>query len=477
MKNWLLLGLPELALSALALFLLTADLWVGKKLKPVVLGVSIAGLLVSLVLVLIPPAGGRSFGMLVHDDFSMFFQALAIVSAIFVLLLSERDPELMGKNAGTYAALIVFSTLGVLFLSSAEDLLILFIGLELTTIPLFILAGFLRRDERSSEAAIKFFLIGAFSTGLMVFGMSYLYGIAGGTSFAALREWLTAAVAAGSNLSLFILGIFFLLAGLAFKMSLVPFHQWAPDAYQGAPTPITAFFSISRDAGVVAVLLRLFGAYVNPNLIGLNSLFWLLAVVTMTVGNITALRQENLKRLLAYSSIAHAGTIFIGLVAGSDMGRQGIMLYALAYTLMSVGAFSVVIIVSRAKGSDDLTSVQGLSRENFPLALLMTFFLLSLAGIPPFLGFLGKFYVFMSAIESGMYWLVALGLLNTLIAVYYYFRIIHKMFFMEPLGGPIPKKEFSIEIAALSSAVLLLGIGLFPEKILFWIGDHFHFLP
>ncbi len=478
MKNWLLLSLPEITLSVLALFLLVIDSFAGKKLKPVVMGVTFLTLLAALVMVLIPPFGGRSFGMVVHDDFSMYFQAVSVISAILVLLLSERDESLLGKSPGTYAALIVLSILGVFFLSSAEDLIILFVGLELTTIPLFILAGYLRRDEKSSESAIKFFLVGAFSTGLMIFGMSYLYGISGETSFLALKLWLTAAQAAGSSLSLFTVGIFFLLAGLGFKMSLVPFHQWVPDTYQGAPTPITAFFSISRDAGVIAVMLRLFGTFVNPDILGLQSLFWVLAVATMTVGNITALRQENMKRMLAYSSIAHAGTIFIGLVAGNETGRQGVMLYALAYTLMSMGAFSVIIAVSRAKNSEDISAIQGLSKENFPMALLMTFFLLSLAGIPPFLGFFGKFYVFMAAIQSRMYWLVAIGLLNSLVAVYYYFRILNRMFFMEPAGSlPAPKNEFSIEVAAISSAFILLFLGIFPGHLLSWIGDHFHFLP
>lgn len=478
MKNWLILALPELTLSAVALALLAIDVLTGRRVKGWALGVSIAGLLTALVMVLIPPAGGRSFGMLAHDAFSMFFKALAILSAVLVLLLSEKDGVLMGKGAGTYAGLIVLSTLGVLFLSSAEDLLILFVGLELTTLPLFVLAGYLRRDAKSSESAVKFLLVGAFSTGLMVFGMSYLYGIVGSTSFAALHGWLAEASKAGADLTLFIVGALFLLAGLGFKMSLVPFHQWTPDVYHGAPTPITAFFSVSREAGVIAVLLRLFGAFISPAMVQFTPIFWLLSALTMTVGNVTALRQENLKRLLAYSSIAHAGAIFIGLAAGTEMGRQGVMLYSLAYSLMSIGAFAVVIAVSRAKGSDDISAFQGLAKENLPLAILMVFFLMSLAGIPPFLGFLGKFYVFMAAVEQRMFWLVGIALLNALAAVYYYFRIVHRMFFMEPIqGGTVPAKGFSLGAAALASVSALLFLGLFPQQIVEWIGNHFRFLP
>ena len=478
MRSWLVLALPELTLSALALLLLAVDVLAVKRVKAWALAISIAGLMAALVMVLTPPMTGRSFGMLAHDDFSMFFKALAILSAILILFLSEKDEVLMGKGCGTYAALIVLSTLGVLFLSSAEDLLILFVGLELTTVPLFILAGYLRRDPKSSESAVKFLLVGAFSTGLMVFGMSYLYGITGSTSFAGLRDWLAQAALAGWDLTLFIVGAFFLLAGLGFKMSLVPFHQWTPDVYHGAPTPITAFFSVSREAGVIAVLLRLFGAFISPSLVQFAPLFWLLSALTMTVGNVTALRQENLKRLLAYSSIAHAGTIFIGLAAGTEMGRQGVMLYSFAYSLMSIGAFAVVIAVSRAKKSDGIEAIQGLAKENLPLALLMAFFLMSLAGIPPFLGFLGKFYVFMAAVEQRMFWLVGIALINALAAVYYYFRIVHRMFFMEPvLGGPVPAKGFSLGAAALASVSALFFLGLFPQQLVAWIGAHFRFLP
>ena len=478
MRSWLVLALPELTLSALALLLLAVDVLAVKRVKAWALAISIAGLMAALVMVLTPPMTGRSFGMLAHDDFSMFFKALAILSAILILFLSEKDEVLMGKGCGTYAALIVLSTLGVLFLSSAEDLLILFVGLELTTVPLFILAGYLRRDPKSSESAVKFLLVGAFSTGLMVFGMSYLYGITGSTSFAGLRDWLAQAALAGWDLTLFIVGAFFLLAGLGFKMSLVPFHQWTPDVYHGAPTPITAFFSVSREAGVIAVLLRLFGAFVSPSLIQFAPVFWLLSALTMSVGNLTAIRQDNLKRLLAYSSIAHAGTIFIGLAAGTEMGRQGVMLYSFAYSLMSIGAFAVVIAVSRAKKSDGIEAIQGLAKENLPLALLMAFFLMSLAGIPPFLGFLGKFYVFMAAIEDRMYWLVGIALINAVAAVCYYFRIVRRMFFMEPvLGGPVPAKGFSLGAAALASVSALFFLGLFPQQLVAWIGAHFRFLP
>jgi len=477
MRDWLLLALPELTLSAAALLLLLLDVWAEKRLKAAALAVAFVALVVALVTVLTPPAGGRSFGMLSHDDFSVFFKVLAILSAGLILLLSEKDSALMGKGAGTFAALVLLSTLGVLFLSSAEDLIILFVGLELTTLPLFILAGYLKSDARSSESAVKFLLVGAFSTGLMVFGMSYLYGITGSTSFHSLRSWLDQSVQSGADRTLFTVGALFLLAGLGFKMSLAPFHQWTPDVYQGAPTPVTAFFSISRDAGVIAVLLRLFGAFVNPSLIQFVPLFWILAVLTMTVGNITALRQDNLKRLLAYSSIAHAGTIFIGLAAGSETGRQGVMLYTFAYTLMSIGAFAVVIRVSRAKGSDDLSAIQGLAKEDFPMAVLMVFILMSLAGIPPFLGFLGKFYVFMAAVEQRMFWLVGIALINSLIAVYYYFRIVHRMFFMEPVGSRSGGRQISVNLAAYASLAVLLLFGIFPQAALAWIGDHFRFLP
>lgn len=471
---------PELILSGAGLLLLLIDAFAEKRNKLFSLTVSLLALLGAAFCLISMFPQGRIFGLLVLDPFSLYFKLLAIFSAVMVLLLSEKDGDLLGSQAGSYASLILFSTVGMMFLCSAEDLLMLFVGLELTTVPLFVLAGFTRNIERSSEGAIKFFLIGAFSTGLMLFGISYLYGICGSTHFVLIRQWfMSPGYAEGSVL--FLTGILFLLVGLGFKLSLVPFHQWTPDAYEGAPTPVTAFFSASREAGVIVIMLRFFSEFVNQNLIGLTGLFGLLAILTMTVGNITAMRQDNLKRILAYSSIAHAGTIFIGLVAGNQLGREGVMLYSLTYFLMSLGAFAVVIVVSRIRDTDDLVAVQGLAKENFPLAFIMLFFLLSLAGIPPLLGFWGKFYVFAAAIQSKMYALVAIGLLNSVIAVYYYFRIIHKMFFENPPEhlAPIPAKigQFSIQLVTTFAAAVLIFFGLFPQEVLSWVKGTAQLLP
>ncbi len=465
--------LPEIFLSGSALFLLGWDAFIQEHLKKWVFWMSFFALAITFFLLIHPPQEGVAFGMLVQDPFSLFFKVLALFSAGFILLISREDKALMGDYAGTYVSLILFSVVGTMFLSSAKDLLMLFLGMELTTIPLFILAGFLRNDLRSSEGAIKFFLVGTLSTGLMLFGISYLYGLTGSTQFKEIYEWFNKTQLGNGDLVLFFLAILFLLAGLGFKLSLVPFHQWTPDTYEGAPTPITAFFSVSREAGVIVVTVRLFSEYLKQNQMGMTSFFALLSILTMTIGNIAALRQNNLKRLLAYSSIAHAGTIFIGLVAGNRLGREGIMLYSLAYFLMSLGAFSVVIYVSRLKNSEDISSIQGLSKENFPLSLMMLFFLLSLSGIPPFLGFWAKFYVFWAAIEAKLFYLVAIALLNAIIAVYYYFRIVHKMFFQEPsYSQPLSsrlERHYGLEFATLLAVSLLLLFGIFPQSLLSWI--------
>ncbi|OGR96937.1 MAG: hypothetical protein A2902_07695 [Elusimicrobia bacterium RIFCSPLOWO2_01_FULL_64_13] len=462
---------PEIILAGAALALLALDVSVGRgSLKRWALAAALASLAAALACLLRFPDSGRAFGMLSIDEFSHFFKLVSVLGAGLVLLLAEDDDSLMGGSAGTFAGLVLLSTVGTMLLASAEDFLILFVALELTTIPLFILAGFLRRDLRSNEGAIKFFLMGAFSTGLMLYGISFLYGSAGSTHFQALASVWSADVPANRTLDL--VGLFFLLAGLGFKLTLVPFHQWVPDAYEGAPTPITAFFAVSRDAGVIVVMLRLFGEFVPIGRAGLTDLFALLSVLTMTIGNLTALRQESLKRLLAYSSIAHAGTLFIGLVAANPLGREGVMVYALAYTLMGIGAFAVVAAVARIKGSDSLEAIEGLAGEHFGLAMLMLIFLLSLSGIPPFLGFLGKFYVFAAAIEAGLGWLVAIGLLNSVISVYYYFRIVHKMFFRDSrilsLASPA---NWSLRIAAGASAAALLIFGVFPHRIASWVGQ------
>lgn len=471
---------PELIVSGAGLLLLGIEAFAVKRLKSLALSAALLSLIAALVALVSLFPQGRVFGLLVLDPFALFFKFIALIAAMLILLLSEKDPDLFGANSGSYASLILFSTVGVMFLASAEDLLMLFIGLELTTVPLFVLAGFTRAVERSSEGAMKFFLVGAFSTGLMLFGISYLYGLTGSTHFVMIRQWFTSPAFA-ANETLFLVGILFFLVGLGFKLSLVPFHQWTPDAYEGAPTPVTAFFSVSREAGVIVIMLRFFSDFVNQNLMGLTGLFAVLSMLTMTVGNLTALRQDNLKRMLAYSSIAHAGTIFVGVVAGNQLGREGAMLYSMTYFLMSLGAFSVIAIISRIRNSDEITAVQGLAKENFPLAFLMLIFLLSLAGIPPMLGFWGKFYVFAAAAQSKMFLIVAVGLVNAVIAVYYYFRVVHTMFFQSPPAhlAPIPARlgQFSVQLLSIFAASVLVVFGLFPQHVLAWIRGTAQLLP
>ncbi len=471
---------PELIVSGAGLLLLGIEAFAVKRLKSLALTAALLSLVAALVALVSLFPQGRVFGLLVLDPFALFFKFIALIAAMLILLLSEKDSDLFGANSGSYASLILFSTVGVMFLASAEDLLMLFIGLELTTVPLFVLAGFTRAVERSSEGAMKFFLVGAFSTGLMLFGISYLYGLTGSTHFVMIRQWFTSPAFA-ANETLFLVGILFFLVGLGFKLSLVPFHQWTPDAYEGAPTPVTAFFSVSREAGVIVIMLRFFSDFVNQNLMGLTGLFAVLSMLTMTIGNLTALRQDNLKRMLAYSSIAHAGTIFVGVVAGNQLGREGAMLYSMTYFLMSLGAFSVIAIISRIRNSDEITAVQGLAKENFPLAFLMLIFLLSLAGIPPMLGFWGKFYVFAAAAQSKMFLIVAVGLVNAVIAVYYYFRVVHKMFFQSPPAhlAPIPERlgQFSVQVLAIFAASVLVLFGLFPQHVLSWIRGTAQLLP
>lgn len=472
--------LPEIFLSGIALFLLLLDTAKDNSIKRWSYPITIFSLLFSFFLIGVQDHG-QAFQMLAVDPFSSFFKTLTVLSCLLVVLISSKDSTLMGEQPGTYLSLLVLSSVGTLFLSSVQDFFMLFVGLELTTIPLFILAGFAKKELKSIEGAIKFFLVGAFSTGIMLYGISLIYGLCGSTHFSAVRDYLNLTSGIFPNKTLFVLAIIFILVGLGFKLSLVPFHQWTPDTYEGSPTPITAFFSVSREAGVIVVMLRFFSEFANQGLIGLNEFFTLLAILTMTVGNIAALKQDNIKRLLAYSSIAHAGTIFIGLVAGNQLGREGVMLYSLAYFLMSLGAFAVVIVIAEIRKSEELFAFQGLARQNFPLAFLMLIFLMSLSGIPPFLGFWGKFYVFAAAIQSKMFALVAIGLLNSVIAVYYYFKIVHVMFFKEPIEHlpPIPKNlnQTSLSIATGFAALIILCFGIFPEQLLSWIKGSAHLLP
>jgi NADH-quinone oxidoreductase subunit N len=349
-----------------------------------------------------------------------------------------------------------------MLLVSSADWLMLVVSLELVSVTCFILTGFLKDDRRGSEAAIKYFLMGAFSAGLMLYGISLYYGVFGTTSLNALR---TADLNVVPRLPL-VGAAFFVLAGLGFKMAIVPFHMWAPDVFEGAPLPVTAFISSAPKAAAFGALLR---ALPNLDGLGVSGVVAILSLLTMTVGNVGALRQTNIKRLLAYSSIAQMGTVLMGAVAGGDSGRGAVLIYVLFYLFMNLGAFACAAVVADDAGTEDLGAFSGLARRSLPLALCATIFFFSLTGIPPLAGFVGKFSLFAAALEHGWAWLAVAAVVNSVVSLAYYAGIVRRMFFDEATRPGRVGLSISLAACVAAAVAVTLGAGLFPDRVLAWV--------
>jgi NADH-quinone oxidoreductase subunit N len=403
-------------------------------------------------------------GSLVMDGFSIYFNWIFIAATVMVAIVSYNYLEIEGEHHAEYYSLMMFAQCGMFFLASGTDLVTLFIGLELMALSFYVMVGFLRTSKRSNEAAMKYLLLGAFSSGFLAYGFSVMYGISGSTK---LADIATAIAARGPFDPMVLLALATTSVGLLFKISAVPFHMWAPDAYEGAPTTVTAYLSVASKAASIAFLLRIFLGPLVSAREAWEPILSFVAVATMTVGNLAAINQSNIKRLLAYSSISHAGYMLLGLIAGNATGIKGIAVYVLVYTFMNLGAF-LVLVALRRKGilGEDMDDIAGLMHKSPGYALLMLIFLLSLAGIPPTAGFLGKYYIFLSLIETGHYTLAVIGTLYVAVAIYYYFRIVRSMF-VRDLTEPAPlATSFGLRVALAVSGILTLGIGLYPEPFL-----------
>lgn len=403
-------------------------------------------------------------GLLVVDSFFIFFSFLFLLVTALVILMSVKYLDLEEEHEGEYYALILFAAVGMMFMAGGTDLITLFIGLELMALSFYLLAGFLRSDRRSNEAAIKYLLLGVFSSGILAYGFSLLYGVSGSTNIDRIAE---AVRQRGLADPLVFLAMAAVAAGLFFKVAAVPFHQWAPDVYEGAPTPITAYISVGSKAASFALLLRLFLVPIGPLRANWVDLLAVVAVATMTIGNLAALNQENIKRLLAYSSIGHVGYILLGLVAGNETGRTGIALYLFVYAMMTIGAFAVITGMRRADLiGDRLDDMRGLMFKNPAGALLMLIFLLSLTGIPPTAGFIAKYFIFLSLIQTQHYLLAVFAALYVVVALYYYFRIV-VMMFMSDAREPGKMTLAPGLVATLAIAlVLTLAPGIYPEPLI-----------
>ncbi|MBW2234198.1 MAG: NADH-quinone oxidoreductase subunit N [Deltaproteobacteria bacterium] len=395
--------------------------------------------------------------MLRLDRFSSFATLLVGIGALLSVWLSIQYLIELKINHGEYYALLLISTAGMMLMVSAVDLITVFLGLEILSIPLYVLAGFDRRKLNSNESAMKYFLIGSFASGLLLYGMALLYGTTGHTDLEGIR----AAFSTDNPLSVAGLGL--IVVGLAFKVSAVPFHQWTPDVYEGAPTSITAFMSVTVKAAAFVTLLRFVGGSAVPE--NLTQVFWVLAALTIIVGSVTAVVQDNVKRMLAYSSIGHAGIILLGFVAGSHEAHSAVLFYLFAYLFMNLGAFGVMVaLADRGRDWDHIEDFAGLARKRPGMAALMTLFMLSLAGIPGTVGFIAKFQIFATTVQAGYIPLTVIAVLGSVISVYYYLRLPVWMYMREP-GDVVPRSGIDttegIVLVACAFAVVLFG--LFPN--------------
>jgi NADH-quinone oxidoreductase subunit N len=401
-------------------------------------------------------------GMVYLDNFAFFFYLIFILGAALTVLISRQYLEDYGKNLGEYYALVLFATVGMMLMAAGAHMIMIFLGLEVMSIAVYVLAGLFREDLRSNEASLKYLILGSFSSAFLLFGMAMLYGAAGGTLF--LNELPQRLGANPAMQPLILLSIGLLIVGFGFKVASVPFHMWTPDVYEGAPTSVTAFMAVAVKAAAFAAFARVFFLVFPAMKMDWNMLLWILAVATMTIGNVAAIAQTNIKRMLAYSSVAHAGYLLVALVAANQLGAVSLLYYLLAYTLMNVGAFGVVILVGRKKDSYlNIYDYSGLGAQHPALAACMALFMFALAGIPPTAGFVGKFYIFSAAVQAGYIWLAIIGVMNSLVSVFYYLRITVLMY-MKPAEadlGPVAFSPAQAAVVAVTAAGVLL-IGIFP---------------
>jgi NADH-quinone oxidoreductase subunit N len=477
-----LLALPITLLALFALGILLIDLMLPKEQKWANAVTALIGLVFSAKAVYniqqyLGTSGG-TYGMMhtmLVDRFALYFFYLFLAATAIAILMSIRYLEIENESHGEYYALMLLSVVGMMCMAAGADIVLIFIGLELMAISTYVLVGFLRRDRRSNEAALKYFLLGAFSSGIFAYGLSLFYGLTGSTNLAVIQQMLVRMVLVGPYKPVAIIALLATMTGLFFKIAAVPFHQWAPDAYEGAPTSITGFMSVAVKAAGWAMLLRILIFGLGPMRPIWVPVIVFVSIATMTGANLAALTQTNTKRLLAYSSIAHVGYMLLGLVAGTPDpkglnadGIKGILIYLLVYTFMNLGAFGVITSLRHKKViGDELDDLNGLYSRAPVEAVLMLVFMLSLAGIPPLAGFWGKYFIFLSLISTGHYTLAALGVLYSVFGLYYYLKIANAMFMRQPEKGeeklPVSlTMRFAIGVTGLAT----LYIGILPNSFI-----------
>jgi NADH-quinone oxidoreductase subunit N len=471
--------LPLIFLVVWAILLILVDLFLPTERKGVIAWLAAIGILISLG-ICISQFGDQRIGfngMMVLDGFAVFLQALFLVSGLLGIALAYDYIKRQGIDRSEYYILLLFSLSGMMLMALAADLIIVFLALELLSIPLYVLAGFARPRLDSEEAALKYFLLGAFAGGFVVYGIALVFGA---TRTTALQGIIAATTQGLANLVLLTVGAALILIGLGFKVAAVPFHMWTPDVYQGAPSSVTAFMSVGAKAAGFAALLRVFMSAFNVLAVDLVPVLWALSALTMILGNVVAIAQGNIKRLLAYSSIAHAGYILMGVVTlgqgkASADAVAAALFYLVSYAITSFGAWAVVISLEQAEGKGlALDDYAGLGRKHPLLAACMAVFMLSFTGVPPTLGFMGKFFLFRTVLEGGFVGLAIIGVLTSLISAYYYLRVVVVMYMRE--GEPVVRRDFWLNATAIVTAITTVVVSIFSSPLFSWAARGVMFL-
>ncbi len=428
-------------------------------------------LALALTLLLVVTISARSAllsfgGMFIVDDFAIFFKVLVLLASALCLVISQDYLELRGIARFEYIVLVMLATTGMMLMVSANDFIALYLGLEMQSLALYVIASFHRDEVRSVEAGLKYFVLGALASGMLLYGISLLYGYSGTTGFIAIRGVLADLQGAAPPLGV-IVGLVFVIAGLAFKVSAVPFHMWTPDVYQGAPTPVTAFLSLAPKVAAVALLLRVMTEPFGDLIAQWQQIIVFISIASMLLGAFAAIGQSNIKRLMAYSSIGHVGYALIGLAVGGQQGIAGVLIYMSIYLFMNLGTFTCILCMRRGQQMvEDIYDLAGLSRTHPMMALALAIFMFSMAGIPPLAGFFAKLYIFLAAVEGGLYTLAIVGVLSSVVAAYYYIRIVKVMYFdqaTEPLDrafGP------ELRLVMAGTALVIVLFFFFPEPVL-----------
>jgi NADH-quinone oxidoreductase subunit N len=445
------LALPELVLAGAGLLLLMIGVFSKGDATRFVGWLTVLVMVIAAGLVLTGPGEGQALkGLFVVDSFATFTKVLVLAASALSLILSLGWLAQEQMKKFEYSILVLFATLGMMMMISANDMMSLYLGLELQSLALYVVASFNRDSLKSTEAGLKYFVLGSVASGMLLYGVSMVYGFSGTTNFSTLAEVLSA----GHPHTGVIVGLVFVMAGLAFKVSAAPFHMWTPDVYEGAPTPVTAFFALAPKIAAIALFTRVLTGPFADLIDAWQQIVWVIAILSMIVGSFGAIGQSNIKRLMAYSSIGHMGYALIGLVVGNEAGVNGVLIYLAVYIFMNIGAFAIILSMrQKGRAVEGISDLAGLSKTSPLMAAALAIFMFSMAGIPPMAGFFGKFYVFVAAVEAHMYGLAVIGVLTSVVGAYYYLRIVKLMYFDEPVEA--------FDAPRLANRLIVFGAGVF----------------